>query len=61
MKVKGIKKGRIIELAENLSIPDDSQVIVEIEVDRATIDVKLQKMKEFLATSWDGQARAISF
>lgn len=56
MELKGIKQGQTIKLTENLSIPDDSQVVVEIkEVEEISIEAKLQKMKEFLATSWEGK------
>lgn len=56
MKIKGIKQGQTIKLAESPSIPDDSQVVVEIkEVEEMSIEAKLQKMKEFLATSWQGK------
>ncbi len=56
MQLKGIKQGHNIRLNDNLSIPDDSQIVVEIkEVEEMSIETKLQKMKEFLATSWEGK------
>lgn len=56
MQLKGIKQGQNIKITDNLSIPDDSQVIVEIkEVEEINVEAKLQKMKEFLATSWGGK------
>ena len=56
MQLKGIKQGNNIRLNDNLSIPDDSQIVVEIkEVEEMSIETKLQKMKEFLATSWEGK------
>ena len=56
MKLKGIKHGQTIKLAENPGIPDDSQVVVEIkEVEGMNIETRLQKMKEFLATPWEGK------
>ena len=57
MEIKGIKQGKTIKLRENLCIPDRSQVVIEIKkVEKENIDAKLQKMKEFLATTWDGSA-----
>lgn len=35
MKVKGIKRGKTIELAEAIDIPDGTEVILEIIVDSA--------------------------
>jgi hypothetical protein len=30
MQIKGIKRGNIIEISENLNIPDGSEVLIEI-------------------------------
>lgn len=38
MRVKGIKKGNIIELLQEINLPDDQMVIVEIEEDNSKID-----------------------
>ncbi len=56
MKLNGIKNGQTIGLSENIDIPDDSQVVIEVKgIEEISIEEKLNKMKEFLATSWDGK------
>ncbi|MDJ0741981.1 MAG: hypothetical protein QNJ32_01330 [Xenococcaceae cyanobacterium MO_167.B27] len=56
IQLNGIKSGQTIKLSENLNIPDDSQVLVEVqEVEKINLEEKLQKMKEFLEKSWEGK------
>lgn len=54
MKIKGMKRGKAIELSQEINIPDGQEVNVEIEVIQNTSnEEKLQKMKEFLETLSD--------
>ena len=54
MKIKGIKRGKTIELSEEINIPDGQEVNVEIEVIQQMSDEeKVEKMKEFLDTLTD--------
>lgn len=51
MQIKGIKRGNIIELLEELNIPDGSEVSVDIQVIKViNLEEKLQKMQEFLSS-----------
>ena len=57
MKLNGIKQGQTIKLENDLDIPDNSQVMIEVQaVEEIDLKIKLQRMKEFLATSWEGKA-----
>jgi hypothetical protein len=49
MQIKGIKRGNIIEISENLNIPDGSEVLLEVREVSLNSEKKLAKMKEFLA------------
>ncbi|MGA9381262.1 MAG: hypothetical protein WBV73_21100, partial [Phormidium sp.] len=54
MKIKGIKRGKAIELSQEINIPDGQEVNVEIEViQNMSNEEKLQKMKEFLESLSD--------
>ncbi|MFB2970012.1 hypothetical protein ACE1CD_13635 [Aerosakkonema sp. BLCC-F183] len=54
MKIKGIKRGKTIELSEEINIPDGQEVNIEIEVIQQMSDEeKVEKMKEFLDTLTD--------
>ncbi|MCL1464019.1 hypothetical protein [Argonema galeatum] len=56
MKIKGIKRGRTIELSEDVNIPDGQEVSIEIEVIQQMSDEeRLKKMKEFLESPWEGR------
>ncbi|MBD2179931.1 hypothetical protein H6S82_18740 [Planktothrix sp. FACHB-1355] len=49
MKIKGIKRGRTIELSEDVNIPDAQEVDVEIEmIQQMSNEEKSKKMKDFL-------------
>jgi predicted DNA-binding antitoxin AbrB/MazE fold protein len=56
MKIKGIKRGKAIELSQEINIPDGQEVNIEIEViQQMSNEEKLQKMKEFLEIPWEGK------
>ena len=51
MQIKGIKRGKTIELLEEINIPDGSEVSVDIQVVKViNTEEQLQKMKEFLSS-----------
>jgi acylphosphatase len=53
MKIKGIKRGRTIELSEEVNIPDGQEVNIDIEViQQMTTEERVKKMKELLA-NWE--------
>ncbi|MCL1473300.1 hypothetical protein [Argonema antarcticum] len=53
MKIKGIKRGRTIELSEDVNIPDGQEVCIEIEViQQMSNEERVKKMKELLA-NWE--------
>jgi len=54
MKINGIKRGKTIELSEEVNIPDGQEVNIEIEViQQMSNEEKLKKMKEFLNSLTD--------
>lgn len=54
MKAKGIKQGKVIELLEDVNIPDGSEVFVEIqEVQVISEEGKRKRLYELL-DSWEG-------
>lgn len=54
MKAKGIKQGKVIELLEEVNIPDGSEVFVEIqEVEVISEEGKRKRLYELL-DSWEG-------
>jgi len=54
MKIKGIKRGKTIELSEEINLPDGQEVNIEIEViQQMSNEEKLEKMKEFLESLSD--------
>ncbi|MDJ1170042.1 hypothetical protein PMG71_11445 [Roseofilum sp. BLCC_M154] len=56
MKLTGMKQGNTIEIAENLNIPDGTQLVIEVKpVETMTIEEKLEKMKEFLESDRQGR------
>ncbi len=49
MQIKGIKRGNIIELLEVLEIPDDTEILIEVQVaPRISDEERWEKMKAFL-------------
>lgn len=55
MKIKGIKRGRTIELSEDVNIPDGQEVNVEIEViQQMSNEERLEKMKQLL-DNWEAR------
>lgn len=55
MKIKGIKQGKVIELLEELNIPDGSEVLVEIQnAQGASQEGKRKRLHELLE-SWEGK------
>jgi predicted DNA-binding antitoxin AbrB/MazE fold protein len=60
MQIKGIKRGKNIELLEELNIPDGSEIIIKVQVVQGVSDEeRLQKMKEFLATPREGRKELV--
>jgi hypothetical protein len=52
MKIKGIKRGKIIELSEELNIFDGTEVIIDVEVIQLiSHQERLKKMQDFLANN----------
>lgn len=57
MKLKGIKRGRYIEILEDISnIPDDTEVILDIPNNQAMgLKERQQKLKDFFESDWEGR------
>ncbi|WGV27907.1 hypothetical protein [Halotia branconii] len=52
MKIKGIKRGKIIEISEELNIPDGTEIMIEIEVIQPiSHQERLKKMQDFLSNN----------
>ncbi|MBD2770562.1 hypothetical protein [Iningainema tapete] len=52
MKIKGIKRGKTIELSEELNIPDAQEVLIEIlDAQLINEEERHQKLKELFAIS----------
>ena len=50
MKIKGIKRGKTIEILQEINVPDGSEVIMEIhDVQLITEEERRQKLKELFA------------
>ena len=49
MQIKGIKRGKVIELLEVLEIPDDTEILLEVrEISPMSDEERWEKMKAFL-------------
>lgn len=46
MRIKGIKRGKNIELLEEIAIPDDQEVIIEISSTEVLTTYKLEILEE---------------
>ncbi|MEG4810962.1 hypothetical protein QUA82_24745 [Microcoleus sp. F8-D3] len=47
MQIKGIKRRNIIEIAENLNIPDGSEVLIEVpEMPRTSNEERLKRLHQ---------------
>jgi hypothetical protein len=47
MQIKGIKRGNIIEISENLNIPDGSEVLIEVpEAPRKSDEERLKRLHQ---------------
>ena len=56
MQIKGIKRGKAIELSEELNIPDGQEVEIQIRVtQQMSNEERLKKLKEFLESPWEGR------
>ncbi len=56
MQFKGIKRGKIIELSEELNIPDGQEILVDIQdCQLMTPEERRQRIKDFLETPWEGK------
>ena len=56
MKIKGIKRGKTIELVEEPNIPDGEEIIFIVQkASSESNDEKLAKMKRFLETPREGR------
>jgi predicted DNA-binding antitoxin AbrB/MazE fold protein len=50
MKIKGIKRGKNIELSQKLDIPDGTEVVIEISDHQImSEEQRREKLKQFLA------------
>lgn len=55
MKVKGIKRGQIIELLESINIPDGVEITIEVEVEQPLNEQeRLTKINQLFGT-WKAQ------
>ena len=49
MQIKGIKRGKVIELFEEMEIPDDTEILLEVrEISPMSDEERWEKMKAFL-------------
>jgi len=49
MQIKGIKRGKVIELLEEIEIPDDTEILIEVrEISPMSDEERWEKMKAFL-------------
>ena len=49
MQIKGIKRGKVIELLEEIEIPDDTEILLEVrEISPMSDEERWEKMKAFL-------------
>lgn len=49
MEIKGIKRGKVIELLEEVAIPDDTEILIEVrEISPMSDEERWEKMKAFL-------------
>ena len=56
MQFKGIKRGKNIELLEELKIPDGQEIIIDIQdCQLMSPEERQQKIKDFLETPWEGK------
>ncbi|OCQ95602.1 hypothetical protein BCD67_10285 [Oscillatoriales cyanobacterium USR001] len=47
MQIKGIKRGNIIEISENLNIPDGSEVLIEVpEAPRGSDEERMKRLHQ---------------
>ncbi|MDM9380799.1 hypothetical protein QUB80_08790 [Chlorogloeopsis sp. ULAP01] len=54
MKIKGIKRGKTIEIFAEINIPDGQEIIIEIQEEQLLSEEERHKrMKELLATLWE--------
>ncbi|AFY33550.1 hypothetical protein [Calothrix sp. PCC 7507] len=52
MKIKGIKRGKTIEISEALNIPDGTEIIIDIEIIQSiSHQERLKKMQDFLSNN----------
>jgi antitoxin (DNA-binding transcriptional repressor) of toxin-antitoxin stability system len=55
MKIKGIKRGKIIELSEEVNIPDGSEVLIEIQETQLISEEEKRKRLHELLDSWEAR------
>lgn len=55
MKIKGIKRGQIIELLESIDIPDGVEITMEVEVQPLNEQKRLTKINQLFGT-WKDQS-----
>lgn len=61
MQIQGIKRGKTIELKEELNIPDGQEILISVQdCQLMTPEERLKNMKEFLATPWEGREDLIA-
>lgn len=59
MKVKGIKQGNTIELLEEISLPDGSEVLLEIQETQPISEEEKRKRLHELLESWEGREELV--
>lgn len=53
MKIKGIKRGQTIELLEEINLPDNSEIIIEIKPDQLNSEEAKRKRIQELLFQWE--------
>ena len=53
MKIKGIKRGQIIELLEEVNVPDNSEIIIEISSNQLNSKHQKRKRIQELLGHWE--------
>lgn len=60
MQIKGIKRGNVIELLEEVAIPDDTEILIEVqETSPMSDEERWEKMKAFLESDRPGRKELV--
>jgi hypothetical protein len=56
MKIKGIKRGKNIEILQEIDIPDGMELVIEIQpVNILSEEERIRKLKDFFESDWEGR------